>query len=511
MFAKRVIAILICVLLSVCCVFVGVGCDDGTFTVRFDKGATDAVLYYGEQEQKVKSSTEIEEPIFIRPGYNFVGWNKSISRIEKSTTVVAQWKKYSFEVVFNANGGQDALGNKTVVVKVDSAVELMEKAPTFVKKGYTLSWSVDLGGIQGNCSVDAVWTIEDYQLIFKDISGGDFANNVLTANYNQIIQDISISAPAVSGKRFACWVDKNGLPLDKGVVWNKAEGDTFYPQYVDENEFVITYDLNGGERENFVYSYSASQNENDCILKDPVRGGYAFKGWKINGSQTTYFSQDISLKDFKVDGQYADVSLVAEWENKPYLLEFETDGGTISGVTSKQVEFGKPIGALPTVQKNGYVFIGWFYDGDLIRETDLWLYPKDTTFIARYRAKYKIQFSLSATVSTDGAFLRCKLLRWGSVVNDGQTDFESVVIDIEEGQSLYSASGFDKMPVVDPIEEQRVNEYSFGNDWLWVDANGNAHPVYCSTIFNPENFEGITGGQTILLVPRCKTTWSPRY
>ena len=77
-------AILICFLLGACCLFTGVGCDDGTFTVRFEKGADDAVLYYGKQEQKVRSSAEIEEPIFIRPGYNFVGWNKSISRIEKS-------------------------------------------------------------------------------------------------------------------------------------------------------------------------------------------------------------------------------------------------------------------------------------------------------------------------------------------------------------------------------------------------------------------------------------------
>ena len=504
-------AILICFLLGVCCLFTGVGCDDGTFTVRFEKGADDAVLYYGKQEQKVRSSAEIEEPIFIRPGYNFVGWNKSISRIEKSTTVVAQWKRYSFEVIFNANGGKDEFGNKTVAVQADSAVELIEKAPRFIKKGYSLSWSVNLGVIQGNCTVDAVWTLEDYELTFKDALGGDFANNKLMVNYNQMIQDISIKAPAVSGKRLCSWIDEDGLPLDKGVVWDKTEGDVFYPQYVDENDFVITYDLNGGKRENFVHSYSASQNENDCILSDPVRVGYAFNGWRINNSQTTYFSDEIALKDFKINGQYADVSLVAEWESRPYVLEFALDGGTISGSTSKQVEYGNPIGVLPIAQKEGYVFIGWVYDDEVVKETDLWLVPEDATLTASYRAKYKVKFSLSATVSTDGALLRCKLLKWGSVINDGQTDFESVILEIEEGQSLYSAMAFDKMPVVDPIEEETVNEYSFGNDWIWVDESGKGHAVYCSTIFSKQNFSGVLGGQTITLMPYCKTTWSPRY
>ncbi len=511
MFAKRFLSILICILLSACCLLTGVGCDDGTFIVRFDSGATDAVLYYGEQEQRVKSSAELEEPIFIRPGYNFVGWNKSISRIEQSTTVVAQWKKYSFEVVFNGNGGKDGLGNKTVVVQADSAVELMEKAPQFVKLGYSLSWSVDLAGIQGNCTVDAVWTLEEYELTFKNASGGDFANNTLKVNYNEQIQDLSISAPAVSGKRFACWVDENGLPLDKGVVWDKAEGDTFYPQMIAENDFVIFYDLNGASRQNLVHSYSASQDQNECVLVDPVRVGYAFNGWKINGGQTTYFSKDLALKYFKVEGQYADVHLVAQWESRPYELSFETDGGMLSSSNSKQVEYGNVIGELPTAQKEGYVFVGWFYDDELVKETDLWLVPEDTILTARYRAKYKIQFSLSSTVSTDGAILRCKLLRWGSVINDGQTDFENVIIEIEQGQSLYSAMGFDKMPVVDPIEEETVNEYSFGNDWLWVDDAGNRHIVNCSTIFNEQNFDGVLGGQTILLMPYCKTTWSPRY
>lgn len=513
MFFKRLVIIISCVLLFVLGAFSTVGCAEDKFTVRFESGAIDAELYYGKgkEVQKVSSSSQIVEPVYIRPGYNFVGWNKSISMLNKDSTVVAQWKAYDFEVVFYGNGGVDGQGNKMITVQTDSAYNLVLNQPEFIKTGYELTWDVDLNYITRSCSVNAIWTPKKYDLVFKDIFGNDFNGNILKINYKESVGDILVSPPAVQNKRLAFWENDNGLPLDKGVVWNFDNGETLYPNYVADNEFLIKYDLNGGQRGQKVYSFDAGQSENAKILTDPVRIGYGFKGWLINDSTEPKSSDEITLKDFKVNGVYQDVRLTAVWESRPYRITFDTDGGNILGDDEKEISFGNALGELPTAEKQGYEFFGWEYDGEVIKENSVWDIPFDATFKAVYKAKYTVRFSLMSIIGKDNNELECRLVKWGGVKNDGMTEFEDVLFELVEGQSLYSRYGFEVMPIVDPIEPKGINEYVFGNRWLYFDAQGNSYQINHGTIFSTQNLNGIKGGDTIVLIPYCKLIWSPRY
>lgn len=495
-------------LLCVFSAFSFAGCKDDTFTVRFESGAVDAELYYGKQVQKVSSSSKIVEPIYIRPGFNFVGWNRSISRLEKDSTVVAQWKAYDFQVTFYANGGADESGNKIVTLQTDSAYNLYENQPNFTKEGYDLSWDLDLKEITRSCSVNAIWTPKKYDLVFKDINGNDFAQNITKINYNDKVGEIDITPPAISGKRLAYWENQDGLPLDKGVVWKVDNGETLYPKYVSDSEFLIKYDINGAQRGQKVYSYSP---DSELVLIDPIRVGYGFNGWLINDSQVPKLSQDITIEDFKVNGNYQDVCLTAVWESRPYRITFNTDGGTLLGQWTKDVWFGETLGQLPTAEKQGYEFFGWEYNGEIFKDTAVWEVPSDSTFKAVYKAKYTIRFSLTTTIGKENTELECKLIKWGGVVNDGITQFTDVEFELVEGESLYSKYGFEVMPVVDPIEPKGQNEYLFGNSWIFVDASGNAHHIKQGTIFNSESLNGIKGGDVIILKPNCKMVWSPRY
>ena len=85
MFLKRLVIILSCMLLCVFSAFSMAGCAEDKFTITFESGAIDASLYYGKEVQKVSSSKQLVEPVYIRPGYNFVGWNRSISMLNKNT------------------------------------------------------------------------------------------------------------------------------------------------------------------------------------------------------------------------------------------------------------------------------------------------------------------------------------------------------------------------------------------------------------------------------------------
>ena len=503
---KKILTIILCVALCFSSLSFA-GCKkEQSFTVTCVSGHEDATLYYGEEVQKVTNSNQIVEPIYIRDGYNFVGWNVSISRIKSSTTVVAQWKKYDIQVVFNANGGKDDAGNREVTMTVDSAKQLIDNAPQFKKTGHTLSWEPQLETITNSCVVNAVWTVNDYTLTFKDKLGQDFENNTLKIKYNQKLNYSDIQAPQVLEEKFAYWADEQGVAIDSGIIWDIDKNSTFIAVYVPQEDFVINYDLDGGKRQNgFV---QRSYNKNTQInITDPTRVGYRFEGWQINGSDERYFADDITLEQFKINDSFADVSMKATWSIMPYTLNFDANGGQCSG-QEQTFYYGYQIGSLPIPQKQNYQFIGWYYGDVQIKEGDIWEYAQDLTLSARYLAKYKVKFSLTASVATSQEQVECKIVKWGDI--QVSSSLEDVEIILLEGQSLLSKA-IAIMPVVDPIEEAYVNEYIFGNYWKYIDDQNTSYRVFANTIFNSQNFENIKAGDTIILVPHIKLAWTPNY
>jgi len=480
---------------------------DNSFTVTFTNGYDESAPYYGDAVQVVTSAKQIVEPIFVRDGYNFVGWNVSISRIKSSTTVVAQWKKYQMHVVFNGNGGKDDFGNSTISMTVDSAKELVDNQPQFKKKGYALSWEPQLETITKSCTVNAVWTIKDYNLTFKNKFGQDFANNKLSITYKHKLDYAQVQAPQITGEKFAYWIDEQGLPIDRNIVWDVDCDTVFTAVYVSNQDYVINYDLDGGDRQTIAVQRYFNQNT-QINLTNPTRKGYNFDGWQINGGSEKYSSEQITLEQIKVDGELCDVNLKATWSNVPYTASLDADGGQFTGQQQIEFFYDLEIGALPSPQKANYQFVGWFYGEEQIKEGDTWQYVQDITITAKYKAIYKVKFSLSSYVIITGEQVSCELVKWGEVPK--AQSLEDVEIEIVEGQSLLSLD-IAIMPVVKPIEEINVKEYLFGNYWKYLDSQNNSYKILVSTIFNGENLPGISAGDTIVLVPHVKLTWAPNY
>ena len=504
---KRLITIILCFALCLSA-FNFVGCaSDNSFTVTFSSGHEEASLYYGKEVQVVTSAKQIKEPIYVREGYNFVGWNVSLSRINKDTKVVAQWKKYEIQVVFYANGGFADDGSTVVSLTVDSAKEIIDKQPQFKKKGYALSWDTELATIGSSCEINAIWTIKSYDLTFKDKNGQDFANNSLSITYNDKLDFGNLQAPQVAGEKFVCWQDEQGCAIDEGLIWDVDENAEFKAVYVPQSDFVITYDLDGGNRlDNGV---QRSFNENSLIdVPNPTRKGFGFDGWQINGSSQTFFASEITLEHFKKNGNLVDVNLKATWNKVPYVATFDADGGLFVGEEQIEFFFGSDIQALPSPQKENYEFVGWFYGETQIEQGDSWEQAENITLVARYRAIYKIKFSLTGVIGLANNQILCKLMKWGDVPIS-QT-LESVELQVVEGKPLLSI-GISVMPVVEPIEEYLIDEYVFGGYWKYIDSNNVGHKVVANTIFNSQNLPNISAGDTIVLVPHVKIVWSPNY
>ena len=504
---KRLITIILCFALCLSA-FNFVGCaSDNSFTVTFSSGHEDASLYYGKEVQVVTSAKQLKEPIYIREGYNFVGWNVSLSRINKNTTVVAQWKKYEMQVVFYANGGSADDGSTEISLTVDSAKELMDNQPQFKKKGYALSWDTDLSTVSSSCEINAIWTIKEYTLTFKDKDGNDFANNSITVKYNGQIDFGNLQAPQVVGEKFVCWQDAEGNLIDKGIVWDEDGGAEFNAVYTSHSDKVITYDLDGGNR--LSSDVMRVFNQNSLInVPTPTRKGYRFMGWLLNGSSQALLSNEITLEHFKDNGNLVDVNLKATWDKVPYLATLDAKGGQFGGESQIEFFYGSVVIELPIPQKQDNEFIGWFYGETQIKQGDVWEQVEDITLVARYRAIYKVKFSLESSVGLDNTQILCKVVKWGDLPTS-QT-IEDVELQVREGQSLLSLGIF-VMPVVEPIEEYLIDEYVFGGYWKFIDSAGAGHKVVANTIFNSNNLPNISAGGTVTIVPHVKLAWSPNY
>lgn len=126
-------------------------------------------------------------------------------------------------------------------------------------------------------------------------------------------------------------------------------------------------------------------------LPVPTRKGYNFDGWfdsAVGGSE-------IHASD--VFGGSADMTAYAHWTAKNYTITFDVNGGDSVPQTSKSVTYDQQYGTLPTPNKTGYVFCGWYTartGGAVINSTDIVTTDRNATLYARWRPnKYTLVFN----------------------------------------------------------------------------------------------------------------------
>lgn len=112
---------------------------------------------------------------------------------------------------------------------------------------------------------------------------------------------------------------------------------------------VVSFDTEGGT------SVGSIKVENGQIIfppQDPVKDGYIFIGWELDG-KTYDFSQEIT----------EDIVIKAIWEKaksdvETFVVKFDSDGG--STVVNQVVEKGSNVKKPEDPTKDGYIFLGWY-------------------------------------------------------------------------------------------------------------------------------------------------------
>ena len=107
----------------------------------------------------------------------------------------------------------------------------------------------------------------------------------------------------------------------------------------------VVFDANGGDVSptNTTVAYGATYGS----LPEPVREGYSFGGWTLDGEPVTSDTAVLTLDDH---------TLLAQWTVNSYAVTFDANGGI--GGTNTMQNYGAAIVA-PTVSRMGYTFKGW--------------------------------------------------------------------------------------------------------------------------------------------------------
>ena len=158
-------------------------------------------------------------------------------------------------------------------------------------------------------------------------------------------------------------------------VW-KAR--TLYAKWISTG-YTITYELNAEDAENSASNPAVFKFDTGLTLFDPTRLGYAFEGWFLDEEFETPYSNETLYDD--------NITVYAKWsEPLTYTIaQYELQSGeTQVGdyPSSPYTVLDTPFN-LPTLQKDGYDFVGWFidegktehFDKDKKYAQDMILYP----------------------------------------------------------------------------------------------------------------------------------------
>ena len=93
-------------------------------------------------------------------------------------------------------------------------------------------------------------------------------------------------------------------------------------------------------------------------LPEPTRTGYTFAGW---------FTEEVGGEEIK-SGDVVEITedktLYAHWSINKYTVTFNVNGGNSLEEGTKEVTYDSTYGNLPTPNRTGYTFTGWFIDNN---------------------------------------------------------------------------------------------------------------------------------------------------
>lgn len=261
--------------------------------------------------------------------------------------MTARWVKKETSVKVTVTF--DTQGAGTIENIETSKGETIQKPLDPVKEGYRfLGWMLNNNTFDfDNPIMNDIKLVAKWEKIIKvtvkfDTKGGSSIKDQVVEKGTKVVKPAN---PTRKGYTFIGW-SLNGKSYDFN---SKVNGDitlvATWKETVKEN-YTVSFNTEGG---NDITSQTVLEGEKATKPTDPVKEGYKFNGWTLNGK--TY---DFNSKVTK------NITLVATWEQLKYTVTFKSNGQTLSTQTiAHGATATKP--ADPT--REGYKFLGWMRNG----------------------------------------------------------------------------------------------------------------------------------------------------
>ena len=345
-----------------------------TFTVTFmaNGGAPEPLA------QIVKKDGTAQEPIDVKKeGFKLKGWTLDGAAYDFTTAVTAdivlkaQWEKKdpsmtTHIVTYVANGGKFADGSDRMEIEV-AAGTLANRPTDPVKKGFAVTgWTLDrvpygfTEPVTKDIELEAQWASSEHTVSFMALGGVPEPQEQRVEHGGTATRPQD--EPRKAGFTFQWWTlggakydfdDAVTKDIALKAKWKKESGVT---------ERMVTFMALGGAFADGTDVQSFTVKDGEAVLqpKDPVKKGFTFKGWTLDGAPYGF-----------TEAVRRDIVLKAQWEKEnPGMTEhrvtFMALGGAFadgSDVQSFAVKDEETVLEPTTPVKEGYTLKGWTEDG----------------------------------------------------------------------------------------------------------------------------------------------------
>ena len=250
-------------------------------------------------------------------------------------------------------------------------------------------------------------------------------------------------------------------PRTASVVFNLSNGTTKTITVTQEgssvNRYIVTFDQQGGTGGETGKCAWGIGELYAGTYDVPTKSGYVFKGYYSgkNGTGNKYISAEGEMvRSWDIE---ADTTLYAYWEAIPQTVtvSFDSNGG--SACSSRAYTVGEAYGTLPSTQRTGYSFAGWFtsssygtrvYGTSTVSSSATRLYAKWTanTYTVTFNANGGEVSPASKTVTYDSTYGSLPAPAhegytfngWFTAASGGTQVTASSTVAITSGQTLYA-------------------------------------------------------------------------
>ena len=374
-----------------------------TYTISFDEAGGNEV---SDINYTITSTTTL--PSTTRNGYTFAGWKPttsaggwnsgttytagtSVNGKYASITMTAQWTINTYTITFDEDGG-------TPVNDMEYNINSTSTLPITSRNGYAfLGWkpTTSAGGWNSNdiygegsevtgkyadITLVAQWSDPiDYQITFDEAGG----SNVSDISYN-ITSTTTLPSTTRNGYTFAGWKpETNEGNWDTGR--NYSANTSVSGQYGNVTlvaqwtviSYTITFNENGGSAVDDI----THNIDSNATLPSTTRNGFTFAGWKPSSSAGGWDASVNYPAGTSVNGKYASITMVAQWNATPYTITFDEAGGNAVSDIDYTIE---STATLPSTAKAGYTFNGWKPETSVGSWSNSQTYSAGTTLTGKY-------------------------------------------------------------------------------------------------------------------------------